>query len=120
MDNGDSLRFNGRVLLKKFFLGQGGDSNEFFAPLAFDETSFDPCRSVIKEAHPLFPHFFNPYPMWNAVHRKDIGLEDPVVSMDQVEFHLCDSFSCEICKADGGQEFGKDNYGNLVKFYAVG
>ena len=38
MDNSDSLRINSSVLLKKFFLCQGGDGNKFLASLVFNQT----------------------------------------------------------------------------------
>ena len=76
---------------------------------------FHPAGGPVEEAHPLFPHVAHPEPVGDAVHGKEVGLEDALVGVDEIDVLPRDGPVGEPGKARCGERPGKADDGDTVK-----
>ena len=107
-------------LADEFFLRDRRDGKKPAAARICDKLFLDPSSGPVEEAHPLFPDVAHPEPVGNAVHGEQVGLENAIVGVDEIEVFPRDGPVGEPGKARCGERTGEADDGDTVKGDARG
>jgi hypothetical protein len=99
----------------EFFQSQSGDRQQKSASAIGDQSPLDPCGYAIKETHPFFPNLPDPEPVRHAMHGKNIGMEYPVMGVDEIEILAGNGSIGEKSETQGGQKPWKSEHRNKMK-----